>query len=126
MKCLVCEHERVHKHGKTAKGVERFKCLVCNNTFTTTFDPVYYRRQVNETEVHTILPAHREGVSIRGISRISGRSIGTVTQIVRQTAQKAQRVPNQAVIALEVATIAADGLGSFVEKNRLTVGPVMI
>jgi transposase-like protein len=126
MKCPFCEHERVHKHGKTAKGVERFKCPVCNNTFTTTFDTVYYRRQVSETEVHTILQAHREGVSIRGISRISGRSIGTVTQIVRQTSQKAQMVHNQAVSDLEVSTIAADELWSFVEKNRLIVCPAMI
>jgi transposase-like protein len=126
MKCPFCQHERVHKHGKTAKGVERFKCPVCHNTFTSTFDTVYYRRQVSETEVHTILQAHREGVGMRGISRISGRSVGTVTQIINQTAQKAQMVHNQEVRDLEVETIVADELWSFVEKNRLNVCPMMI
>ncbi len=121
MKCPFCEHERVHKHGKTAKGVERFKCPVCDQTFTATFDTVYYRRQVSASEMHTILQSHREGVSIRGISRISGRSINTVTQIVQQTAQKAQMVHNQEVTELEVSTIAADELWSFVEKNRFAV-----
>jgi transposase-like protein len=126
MKCPFCQHERVHKHGKTAKGVERFKCPVCNNTFTSTFDTVYYRRQVSEAEVHTILQAHREGVGVRGISRISGRSIGTVTQIISQTAQKAQMVHNQEVTDVEVDTVVADELWSFVEKNKLTVCPVTI
>jgi transposase-like protein len=111
----------VHKHGKTAKGVERFKCPVCAQTFTATFDTVYYRRQVSASEMHTILQSHREGVSIRGIIRISGRSINTVTQIVQQTAQKAQMVHNQEVTDLEVGTIAADELWSFWEKNKPTV-----
>lgn len=135
MKCPFCEHERVHKHGKTAKGVERFKCPVCNQTFTTTFDTIYYRRQVSAAELHTILQSHREGVSIRGISRISGRAINTVTQIVQQTVQKAQMVHNQEITDLEVSLFsakrnceatAADELWSFVEKNRVTVCPEKI
>jgi transposase-like protein len=65
MKCLFCKYERVHQHGKTAKGVERFKYPACAQTFTAKFIPLYYRRQVNATEVHTILPAQRESVSSR-------------------------------------------------------------
>lgn len=117
MRCPFCEHERVHKHGKTTKGVERFKCPRCQQTFTQTFDTIYYRRQVSESEIHSILQSHQEGVSIRGISRISGRSIGTVTQIVNQTSQKAQMVHNQEVRDVEVEAIAADEFWSFVKKT---------
>jgi transposase-like protein len=108
MKCPFCDHERVHKHGKTKKGVERFKCPACTNTFTETFDTVYYRRQVSETEIHTILQSHQEGVSIRGISRVSRRAINTVTQIVKQASEKAQLVHNQEVTEVETDGIAAD------------------
>jgi len=121
MKCPFCDHERVHKHGKTAQGVERFKCPNCNNTFTATFDTVSYRRQVSEAEIHTILQSHQEGVSIRGISRISGRSINTVTQIVQKASEKAQMVHNQDVSQIESDEIAADELWSFVEKNKQIV-----
>lgn len=54
MRCHACEHERVHKHGKTTKGVERFKGPRGQQTFTQTFDTLYYRRQVSESEIHSI------------------------------------------------------------------------
>jgi transposase-like protein len=121
MRCPFCDHERVHKHGKTLKGVERFKCPACQQTFTQTFDTVAYRRQVSAAEMDTILQSHQEGVSLRGISRISGRSIGTVTNIVKQTAQRSQMLHNPEVREVEVESIAADEMGSFVEKNKLNV-----
>jgi hypothetical protein len=69
----------------------------------------------------TILQSHQEGVSLRGISRISGRAIGTVTDIVKQTAQRSQMIHNQEVSEVEVESIAADEMWSFVEKNKLNV-----
>jgi transposase-like protein len=121
MRCPFCDHERVHKHGKTLKGVERFKCPACQQTFTQTFDTVAYRRQVSAAEMDTILQSHPEGVSLRGISRMSGRSIGTVTDIVKQTAKRSQMIHNQEVSEVEVESIAADEMWSFVEKNKLNV-----
>jgi transposase-like protein len=121
MQCPFCDHERVHKHGNTAKGIERFKCPVCAQTFTSTFDTLYYRRQVSEAEVHQILQSHQAGVSLRGISRITERSVGTVTQLVQQASEKAQMVHNQEVSQIDSETIAADELWSFVKKNKRTV-----
>lgn len=125
MKCLFCDHDRVHKHGKTKKGVEGFKCPACRNTFTATFDTLYYRRQVSEAEVHTILQSHQEGVSIRGISRVSQRSIGTVSGIVQRASEKAQMVHNQEVTQIESEAIAADEMWSYVEKNKQIVSQEM-
>lgn len=118
MKCPFCDHERVHKHGKTKKGVERLKCPHCTSTFTATFDTLYYRRQVDEAEVHTILQSHQEGVSIRGISRVSGRAINTVSGIIQRTSEKAQMVHNQELTQVETDRIAADEMWSYVEKNK--------
>ena len=33
MECLLCGHEKAHKHGKTTKGVERYECPNCGKTF---------------------------------------------------------------------------------------------
>jgi transposase-like protein len=129
MKCHFCDHERVHKHGKTKKGVERFKCPACGNTFTATFDTLYSRRQVSEPEVHPILQSHQEGVSIRGISRVSQRLIDTVTGMIQRASAKAQRVHNQEVspvesevtLAVSAQQRAADEMWSFVEKNKRIV-----
>jgi transposase-like protein len=120
MQCPFCGHGKLHKHGRTRKGRQRFKCPKCQQTFTESFDTIYYRRQVSQQEVHTILQSHSEGSSLRGVSRISLRAYGTVASIIRQASQKAQMVHNQEVQTVETDAISADELWSFVEKNRNT------
>jgi transposase len=63
---------------------------------------------VSATEVHHILQSHQEGVSLRGISRITGRSIATVTQIVQKASEKAQMVHNQEVSQIGTESVASD------------------
>ena len=120
MHCLLWGHDQVHKHGKTEKGQQRYKCPWCGKTFTEHFDSLYYGRHLNQDEVHTILQAHAEGSSLRGISRISGRAYGTVVSLVRDASQKAQMIHNQEVQQIETEEVMADEMWSFVEKNRKT------
>lgn len=74
MHCLLCGHDKVHKHGKTEKGQQRYK----------------------------------EGSSLRGISRISGRAYGTVVSLVRDASQKAQMLHNQEVQQIDTEEVIAD------------------
>ena len=94
MKCPLCGHDKSHKHGKTTKGSQRYFCPKCRQTFTDTFDTVYYRRQVSKEDVRIVLQSHAEGSSLRGISRISGLAYDTVVRIVQAAALKAQMVHN--------------------------------
>ena len=123
MKCLLCDHDKPHKHGKTSKGSQRYLCPKCKQTFTDTFDTLYYRRQVSEEDVRIVLQSHAEGSSLRGISRISGLAYDTVVRIVQAAAQKAQTIHNNEVKNVDTDAIAADELWSFVEKNKNTAYP---
>lgn len=118
MNCPLCSHDKPHKHGKTSKGSQRYFCPKCQQTFTDTFDTLYYRRQVSEEDVRIVLQAHTEGSSLRGISRISGLAYDTVVNIVQAAAQKAQMVHNAEIQAVDTDAIAADELWSFVQKNK--------
>lgn len=118
MPCPLCGQEKVHKHGKTSKGTQRYLCPQCGQTFSETFDSLYYRRQISPAEAHTILQSHAEGSSLRGISRISGRAYGTVVSLVRASSQKAQMIHNQEVKQIETRSVSADEMWSFVKKNR--------
>jgi transposase-like protein len=120
MKCPLCDHEKPHKHGKTSKGSQRYFCPKCQQTFTETFDTLYYRRQVSQEDVRIVLQSHAEGSSLRGISRISGLAYDTVVSIVQAAAEKAQMVHNHKVKNVDTDAIAADELWSFVEKNKNT------
>lgn len=118
MQCPLCSHPKTHKHGKTSKGSQRYCCPNCKQTFTDTFDTIYYRRQVREEEVRIVLQSHCEGTSLRGISRISGLSYNTGVSLIRAASQKAQLIHNAQVQDVETDAIAADELWSFVQKNK--------
>jgi transposase-like protein len=118
MNCLICGHGRVHRHGKTEKGRQRYKCPSCGKTFPEHFDSLYYGRHLAQEEVHTIIQAHAEGSSLRGISRICGRAYGTVVCLIRAASHKAQMIHNQKVKQIETPKVIADEMWSFVEKNR--------
>lgn len=123
MKCPLCDHKKPHKHGLTSKGSQRYFCPSCQQTFTDTFDTLYYRRQVSEEDVRIVLQSHAEGSSLRGIGRISGLSYDTVASIVHAASQKAQMLHNAEVQAVDTDAIAADEMWSFVEKNRSAACP---
>lgn len=69
MQCPLCGTYKTHKHGKTSKGSQRYFCPTCKQTFTDTFDTLYYRRKVNPEQIRIVLQSHAEGSSLRGISR---------------------------------------------------------
>ena len=64
-------------------GHQRYLCPVCQQTFSESFDSLYYRRHVNPEQIRQVLQAHSEGSSWRGISRITGLAYNTVVSLVR-------------------------------------------
>lgn len=86
--CPLCGYDRTRKHGKTSKGSQRYFCPSCRQTFTETLNTLYYRRQVNKEDVEIVLQSYTEGMSLRGISRISGLAYNTVVRIIQAANQK--------------------------------------
>lgn len=82
---------------------------------------MYYRRQATPEQTRTLLQAHSEGSSLRGVSRTSGLAYGTVVSIIRASSTKGQLVQNQEVQAVETEEIGADEFWSFVKKSRSSV-----
>ncbi len=113
MPCPLCGHDKTYKHGKTSKGSQRYRCLNCKQTFTSTFDTIYYRRQVTFEEVRIVLQSHCEGTSLRGISRISGLSYNTSVSLIRVASQKAKLLQTGMVNGLYTDAMAAYERGSF-------------
>lgn len=120
MKCPFCEHSKAHKHGVTSKGSQRFRCPVCHQSFTDTFDTLYYRRQVSPDEIEKVLQSHAEGCSYRGIARIHGLAYDTVVSLICEASERSQLLHNQAIQDIESHEIIADEMWSFVQKNKST------
>ena len=118
MECPYCDHPKAHKHDRTSKGSQRYKCPKCGKTFTETINTIYYRRQVPPEQVETILQCHAEGTSLRGVARVSKRAYGTVVGLIRAASHKAQLVHNQEVQSIDNDEIIADEMWSFVKKTE--------
>jgi transposase-like protein len=99
-------------------GHQRYFCPECKQTFSESFDTLYYYRHVSPEQMQQVLQAHSEGSSLRGISRISGLAYNTVVSIVRAASVKAQIVHNDQVAKVQTEAVSADEMWSFVEKNR--------
>lgn len=124
MECPLCGHTKAHKHGKMPNGHQRYLCPACRQTFSESFDSLYYRRQVSPEQIRQVLQAHSEGSSLRGISRTTELAYNTVVSIVRSASQRAQLVHNAEVQAVQTEEVSADELWSFVAKNRSNVSLV--
>lgn len=124
MECRLCGHFKTHKHGKMPNGHQRYFCLECKQTFSESFDTLYYWRRVSPEQVQQVLQAHSEGSSLRGVSRITGLAYNTVVSIVRSASAKAQLVHNDQVEQVTIGEVSADEMWSFVQKSRSNVSSV--
>ena len=102
-------------------GHQRYFCPECKQTFSESFDTLYYYRHVSPEQIQQVLQAHSEGSSLRGISRITGLAYNTVVSIVRSASVKAQLVHNEQVTQVQTEEVSADEMWSFVQKNRSNV-----
>ncbi len=118
MECRLCAHPKTHKHGKMPNGHQRYFCPKCQQTFSESFDTLYYYRHVSPEQIQQVLQAHSEGSSLRGISRISGLAYNTVVSIVRAASTKAQLIHNHQVEQVQTQEVSGDEMWSFVQKNR--------
>lgn len=108
MECRLCGHSKTHKHGKMPNGDQRYFCPECKQTFSQSFDTLYYYRHVSPEQMQQVLQAHSEGTSLRGISRISGLAYNTVVSIVRSSSAKALLVHNNQVHQVTTESVSGD------------------
>lgn len=123
MDCPLWGHTTAHKHSKMPDGYQRYLCPACHQTFSESFDSLYYRRHTRPEQIRQVLQAHSEGSSLRGISRTTRLAYNTVVSIVRSASQKAQLVHSAEVKAVQTEEVSADELWSFVAKNSSNAQP---
>jgi transposase-like protein len=105
-------------------GHQRYFCPECKQTFSESFDTLYYWRRVSPEQAQQVLQAYSEGSSLRGISRITGLAYNTVVSIVRSASTKAQLVHNHEVAQVQTKEVSGDEMWSFVHRSRSNVSRV--
>ena len=118
MECRLCGHGKVHKHGKTPSGQQRYLCPNCKQTFCERFDTLYYHRHISPEQIEQVLQAHSEGTSLRGISRVTKLAYNTVVSVIRAASVKGLLLHNEKVKAVATEEVSGDEMWSFVQKNK--------
>ena len=86
-RCANCENGRLVKRGHTRNGKQRYSCTECGRT--TREDAI--TRLYSEERKEGILLAHRQGTSLRALSRTYGVSRQTVAKWIKDAAEEKRR-----------------------------------
>jgi transposase-like protein len=117
----LCGHAKAQRHGKMPNGHQRYLCPAYHQTFSESFDSLYYRRPVSSEQIRQVLQAHSEGSRLRGMSRTTGLAYNTVVSIIRAASQKAQLIHNQVVQAVETQ---ADTNGFYPMRSNIILAKI--
>lgn len=82
-----CRHSGFVKNGRTIYGRQRYKCKDCNRTFVRSYTNQAYQRDTNVNITNLL----KEGVGIRGTSRLLCISKTTITRRILQIAEKIEK-----------------------------------
>lgn len=102
------------KFGFTRLGRQRYKCIICNKTFTETLGTIFYRRRTDEREIPECLAMVAEGSRLGSIFRIKGHKEETVSGWIRDAAEHAQVIEDILMSEFQVTRGQVDGLWSYV------------
>ena len=51
MECPLCGYTKAPKHGLMPNGHQRYLCPACHQTFSESFDSLYYRRHTHPEQI---------------------------------------------------------------------------
>lgn len=105
---------QIRKAGKTKKGVQRYECKKCGQTFTETKGTIFYRKRTPEHKILETLALLAEGSRISSLSRVKGHKEDTILAWLREAAQHAEKLEEVLMADFKVQRGQLDALWSYV------------
>src|SRR3990172_4115510 len=120
-----CQHEKAHKHGKDRKGNQRYKCVLCNETFVEPTAKPLGNMRIRVKEAAAAIAMLLEGMSIRSVQRLTGLCRNTLCDLILTVGENCQRLLDSKVKGVAVEDVQLDEIWSFIgmkEKVRIARG----
>lgn len=120
MFCPHCEGE-TRRFGRNRNGSQRYRCDVCETTFTDEATRPTDRRFVEEPRLTMCLRLLLEGNSIRSTERLTGTHRDTIMGALVEIGEKCQRFLEVTIHGIPVDDVQADEIWGFVickERTR--------
>jgi len=121
MQCHLCENE-MRRFGRNRNGSQRYRCAVCQRTFTDAQTRPVDHRRVDPKTMLTILRLLLEGNSIRSLERTFGVHQDTIINNMVEAGEKCRSFLARKISEVAVNDVQCDEIWGFVgmkEKTRL-------
>ena len=115
-----CEHyakvgaDNIIKYGRTRRGVQRYRCERCGDTFSATHGTLFYRKRTAPKDILETLALLAEGVRISSLARAKGIKADTILAWLREAARHAEAVEEVLLDDYELSRAQIDGLWAYV------------
>jgi transposase-like protein len=109
--------QNIIKFGKSDKGVQRYRCKTCKNTFTETTGTIFYRKRTPEHEILETLALLAEGNRISSLSRVKGFKEDTILAWLREAAHHAEAVEEALLAEFKIKRGQLDALWAYVSNK---------
>ena len=86
------QKRNIKRHGRTKKGVQRYYCKTCQQSFTATKGTIFYRRHTSMDEIVEVLAFLAEGVRISTLVRVKGHKEDTILDRLKQAARHVEAI----------------------------------
>ena len=107
-------HHNMRKFGQTAKGVQRYQCKVCKQTYAETKGTVFHGRHHCQQTILDCLAMLADRNSLAAIHRIKGVKEETVCEWLHQAAQQVEEIEAVLLANYSVSRVQLDALWTYV------------
>lgn len=104
----------IRRNGKTEKGVQRYRCQTCKQTFTETKGTLFYRCRHSEEEIVECLAMVGDRSSLAAIHRIKGIKEETVCRWMERAATQVEQREEELVRSKKLSRVQMDALWTYV------------
>lgn len=107
----------VIKAGKTKRGVQRYQCKTCDQSFTETRGTIFFRKRTPENEILEVLALLAEGNRISSLTRVKGIKEDTILAWLREAAQHVEAIGDVLMRDFKIKRGQLDGLWLFIHDK---------
>lgn len=112
------EHNEIVRNGHNYAGHQVFRCMCCGKQFVETLDTPLYGKRLPKKEVIGICKLLVEKNGVRSIERITGHHRDTISNLLKDMAEHAEKMNEFLMHDVELGEMEADELWCTVKKNK--------
>lgn len=115
---MIETNKSIRRNGHNSAGNQRYQCLHCNTYFVETKNTPLYRSRLSRSEVELLAKSSVEKNSIRGVSRITSISRGTISRYFQLFGDHAALLNEIHTVNIPSGECEMDEIWSYICKKK--------